>query len=82
MTLKLFRVKLDSDADIESLASEASANQQILGIKDCLFCSRELPDIESNVAHMSKAHGFFVPELPYLSDLDGLLTYLGEMHSF
>jgi len=27
---------------------------------------------------MTKAHGFFIPDIEYLSDLEGLIKYLGE----
>jgi pre-60S factor REI1 len=45
----------------------------------CLFCS--VPTFESigeNVSHMASAHSFFIPDLEYLTDLSGLLSFLGE----
>ena len=45
--------------------------------KQCLFCSKKSKDIDSNLAHMLKDHGFFVPDIEYLIDIDGLLKYLG-----
>ena len=45
--------------------------------KQCLFCSTQSKDIDSNMAHMLKNHGFFVPDVEYLTDIEGLLTYLG-----
>ncbi|EPS34070.1 hypothetical protein PDE_09032 [Penicillium oxalicum 114-2] len=42
----------------------------------CLFCLTESADIQSNVEHMYKSHGMFVPEQDYLVDLNGLLHYL------
>nr|CAB3268016.1 zinc finger protein 622 [Phallusia mammillata] len=72
------KIKIDSDADVESLLSEVGPKQQLLGIKDCLFCHKKSPDVESGVSHMSGIHGFFIPELKYLVDLEGLLMYLGE----
>merc|ERR1719193_901705 len=45
----------------------------------CLFCCfSSSPDVEENLKHMSSLHSFFVPDLEYLVDLEGLLTYLGE----
>jgi len=44
----------------------------------CLFCKSVLDSTEANVAHMSSNHSFFIPDLEFLIDLDGLLTYLGE----
>uniref|UniRef100_F7B6W8 C2H2-type domain-containing protein n=1 Tax=Ciona intestinalis TaxID=7719 RepID=F7B6W8_CIOIN len=71
-------VKLDSDADVESLASQGNRTQKLIGSTECLFCCRKSTNVENNVTHMSRAHGFFVPELQYLTNLEGLLSYLGE----
>uniref|UniRef100_H2YTM7 C2H2-type domain-containing protein n=1 Tax=Ciona savignyi TaxID=51511 RepID=H2YTM7_CIOSA len=68
----------NSDADIESLASQGNRTQKMIGSKECLFCCRKSSNVERNVAHMSRIHGFFIPELQYLTDLEGLLSYLGE----
>lgn len=70
----------DQDADLESLSSDTSGREkqrQITSI-ECLFCLKKSNDMESNVVHMSQKHGFFVPDLQYLNDLEGLLHYLGE----
>lgn len=32
----------------------------------------------SNLHHMTHSHGFFVPDLEYLSDLEGLISYLAD----
>lgn len=44
----------------------------------CLFCSSSSPTVEENLKHMSSTHSFFVPDLEFLVDVEGLLTYLGE----
>jgi len=44
----------------------------------CLFCATASSNVEDNLKHMSSIHSFFVPDLEYLFDVDGLLTYLGE----
>ncbi|KAF9126594.1 hypothetical protein BG015_004675 [Linnemannia schmuckeri] len=31
-----------------------------------------------NIEHMTKYHGFFIPDLEYIVDLEGLIKYLGE----
>lgn len=43
---------------------------------DCLFCSHTSIDINTNLQHMSKCHGFFLPDIEYLKDLEGLVSYL------
>ncbi|KAJ5773330.1 Zinc finger U1-type [Penicillium paradoxum] len=42
----------------------------------CLFCKVDSTDSHTNVDHMRKEHGMFIPEQKYLADLDGLLNYL------
>ena len=38
--------------------------------------ARVAPDLESNLEHMLKHNGFFIPDVDYLKDLKGLLEYL------
>ena len=50
--------------------------QPIDSLKSCLFCNRNMGNIESNLKHMAKKHGFFVPEIERIIDLEGLIRYL------
>ncbi|PHU01526.1 hypothetical protein BC332_31313 [Capsicum chinense] len=43
----------------------------------CFMCDKELKTIESCMVHMHKKHGFFIPDVEYLKDPKGFLTYLG-----
>ncbi|KAE8682526.1 ZNF622 protein [Hibiscus syriacus] len=43
----------------------------------CLMCDLEHDTIVSCMVHMHKLHGFFIPDVEYLKDPEGLLTYLG-----
>ena len=45
-------------------------------IVQCLFCNYDSPSFKLNVHHMDKIHGMFIPEQPYLVDLNGLINYL------
>ncbi|KAL8966550.1 MAG: hypothetical protein Q9183_003322, partial [Haloplaca sp. 2 TL-2023] len=45
-------------------------------LKDCLFCNYGSPTFKLSVLHMTKFHGLFIPEQPYLVDLEGLVAYL------
>ncbi|KAL2779835.1 zinc finger protein 622 [Daubentonia madagascariensis] len=47
-------------------------------VTDCLFCPHHSSSLMKNVAHMTKVHSFFIPDIEYLSDLKGLIKYLGE----
>jgi len=53
-------------------------NAPRLSLKDCLFCKENSNDLQSNLKHMMNAHGFFIPDIEYLTDLEGLISYLGE----
>ncbi|XP_002745142.2 cytoplasmic 60S subunit biogenesis factor ZNF622 [Callithrix jacchus] len=85
---------IDSDEELEcedteamDNAAEQDAEEEEAGekpplgaipITDCLFCSRHSSSLMKNVAHMTKVHSFFIPDIEYLSDIKGLITYLGE----
>jgi len=43
-----------------------------------LFCQQISKDLERNLEHMTMEHGFFLPDLEYLKDIQGLIKYLGE----
>ncbi|XVE71366.1 hypothetical protein DITRI_Ditri10aG0144600 [Diplodiscus trichospermus] len=43
----------------------------------CFMCDLYHDTIESCMVHMHKCHGFFIPDVEYLKDPEGLLTYLG-----
>ncbi|KAL8943826.1 MAG: hypothetical protein Q9216_000819 [Gyalolechia sp. 2 TL-2023] len=45
-------------------------------LKQCLFCNYESPSFKLSVMHMTKFHGLFIPEQPYLVDCEGLVSYL------
>ncbi|XP_038077035.1 LOW QUALITY PROTEIN: zinc finger protein 622-like [Patiria miniata] len=62
----------DDDDDWEEIEGDPIA------ITDCLFCSRSSQSVEKNCNHMTQAHSFFLPNVEYICDLDGLLAYLGE----
>ncbi|KAJ5669514.1 Cytoplasmic 60S subunit biogenesis factor REI1 [Penicillium macrosclerotiorum] len=65
-----------------TIQEEDDEDEEIQGGKDdysvsrCLFCRADSADAQTNVEHMYKAHGMFIPERDYLVDLDGLLHYL------
>ncbi|KAK3678620.1 pre-60S factor rei1 [Recurvomyces mirabilis] len=46
--------------------------------KQCLFCNYSSPSLDLNLNHMSRQHGFFIPEKDFLVDLPGLIDYLSE----
>lgn len=59
----------DEDDDIE---------EDTLEVTDCLFCPHHSVSLEENLKHMTRSHSFFIPDLDYVVDLKGLVTYLCE----
>ncbi|KAI5649358.1 hypothetical protein M9H77_35363 [Catharanthus roseus] len=43
----------------------------------CFMCDQRLKTIESCIVHLHKKHSFFIPDIEYLKDPEGFLTYLG-----
>ena len=52
--------------------------EEALEITDCLFCPHHSVSLEDNMRHMTRSHSFFIPDLEFVVDFKGLLTYLGE----
>ncbi|CAL1707013.1 unnamed protein product [Somion occarium] len=63
---------------IQTIDEKIAAARARLSPSHCLFCLSASSSTEENLAHMSAAHSFFLPDTEYLVDLSGLLTYLGE----
>ncbi len=55
---------------------ERTASARDLPMNRCMFCNYDSPTFKLNVMHMSRFHGMFIPEQPYLVDLEGLIRYL------
>jgi len=62
-----------SGSDVETDDEESEAIPQ----SNCLFCPHESISVEDNMRHMSKSHSFFIPDLNFITDLEGFLIYLG-----
>lgn len=76
---------MDMDEAEEQDAEEETGGGPLIGaipITDCLFCPHHSSSLMKNVAHMTKVHSFFIPDIEYLSDLKGLIKYLGKYSSF
>ncbi|KAM0665584.1 hypothetical protein ACQRIT_006439 [Beauveria bassiana] len=64
------------DGATENGTANGTAPEPVWTLKSCLFCNYESPSVPLNAQHMEKFHGMFIPEKPYLVDLDGLLQQL------
>jgi len=45
---------------------------------DCLICSHHSATLEKNLHHMTTSHSFFIPDLEYCTNVEGLVEYLGQ----
>lgn len=54
-------------------------DDDVLGIEECLFCGKISKSLESNVKHMTTHHSFFIPDVEYLIDVEGFVSYLGML---
>ena len=59
-----------------SASVDPSRPSVVVPLSRCLFCNYDSPTLNLNVLHMAKIHGMFIPERPYLVDLEGLVNYL------
>lgn len=59
----------DDDEEIE---------EDTLEVTDCLFCPHRSVSLEDNMKHMTRSHSFFIPDLEFVVNLKGLVTYLCE----
>jgi len=69
------------EGEIEISAEEKKPRVRITTMEDqsvCLFCNEKSSDVNENLVHMRLKHSFFVSDIKYVKDLNGLLKYLGE----
>lgn len=76
-TKSLTELNVDEDHDMEEETSEEDDNLFKLDPSSCFMCDLKHDRIERCIVHMHKKHGFFIPDVEYLKDPKGLLTYLG-----
>ncbi|GJQ91016.1 zinc finger protein [Tanacetum coccineum] len=62
---------------MDGVESDEDMKEDQVDLICCFMCDKEIETIESCMIHMHKCHGFFIPDVEYLKDPRGLLTYLG-----
>ncbi|XP_040580503.1 cytoplasmic 60S subunit biogenesis factor ZNF622-like [Lepeophtheirus salmonis] len=65
------------DENMEIVDSDEWDGEEAIPITDCLFCSHHSSTLPKNIKHMGEQHSFFIPDIDYLIDVEGLFTYLG-----
>ncbi|KAM6282432.1 cytoplasmic 60S subunit biogenesis factor ZNF622 isoform 1-T1 [Porphyrio hochstetteri] len=68
----------EEEEEEEQAEAESTSAVGAIPVTDCLFCPHHSRSLTKNVAHMTKVHSFFIPDIEYLVDLRGLIKYLGE----
>jgi len=47
-----------------------------LEVEECLLCGFKSEDIQKNIQHMYVEHGFYVPDIEFITDLNAFIQYL------
>ncbi|KAJ4844361.1 Cytoplasmic 60S subunit biogenesis factor REI1 1 [Turnera subulata] len=68
---------LNVNGTASGVEMEEDEDDDLLDPSCCFMCDQEHGTIENCMVHMHKQHGFFIPDVEYLKDPKGLLTYLG-----
>ncbi|KAL2544513.1 Zinc finger protein [Forsythia ovata] len=77
-TDSLTQLKVNEHKSIDDMDEDGmDDDEEVLDPSCCFMCDLECDTIESCMVHMHKHHGFFIPDVEYLKDPRGLLTYLG-----
>lgn len=66
------------DDEIERELQRRMARSKPIPPNCCFITDKEFASVEENAEHMFKDYGMFIPEKEYLTDITGLMTYLGE----
>ncbi|ESQ54047.1 hypothetical protein EUTSA_v10025366mg [Eutrema salsugineum] len=73
----LSKLNVNESGSAEEDMDEDDADKYELDPTCCLMCDKKHNNLETCMVHMHKHHGFFIPDVEYLKDPEGLLTYLG-----
>lgn len=69
-------------SDISDQSDLEDEHNTITGCKDpagtCIFCLFPSKNLDDNIEHMCRVHGFFLPDCEYLVDQRGLILYLAD----
>lgn len=71
--------EVEDNEEMEEVDSdEWEDEEEAIPTTVCLFCNKKSDTLQSNLEHMSFQHSFFIPDMEYVIDLEGLVSYLGE----
>lgn len=71
---------VEEESDVEEVDSDEwnEDEENPIDYNNCLFCLHHSRNLLKNLQHMTETHTFFIPDVEYCVDLEGLLRYLGE----
>eukprot|EP01038_Epipyxis_sp_PR26KG_P007624 gene7624-10378_t len=67
-----------NDDDTEWVDEDESVAASPVASNICLFDDKKFENTEECIQYMAIQFGFFIPDMEYLTDMDGFLNYLGE----
>lgn len=68
----------NQSSEEEDIDNHIASARRPIKPTDCLFCPKGTNSIPDAVLHMARDHSFFIPDQEHLTDISGLISYLGE----
>lgn len=78
MSMQIDKVEGDHDNNIEEEIDNEPELPPVIDPKQSLFDKQISSDVKTNVDYMYKKYGFFIPDIEYLTDMEGLVGYCAE----
>lgn len=78
MPAKVDSINLSQSSNTLDEQPDCDENDVEIDLNECLFCPILSESLDDNLKHMSIEHSFFVNDLEYCCDLEGLIEYLAE----
>ena len=72
------RVDALNERTEDDIVKEKLAKARHFKPEECLFCNHTAASLEESLAHMTREHSFFIPDLDFCTDVEGLIKYLGQ----
>lgn len=70
--------ELTEEQELEKIMEEKIKNKVDIPLENCLFCNKAFANLDENIDHMFKNHGFYIPEQKFLVNKEGLVQYMSE----
>ena len=67
----------EEEMEVEEVDSDEWEEDDPIKVTECLFCNHHSNNLDKNINHMTVQHSFFLPDPEFLTNLEGLIEYLG-----